>query len=171
MLTFALVALLLAPQVLSAAAPKPKYFQITAIGAVNRKSRLQCWQLSTPFFVSNATTEDLVGADFEFLGPMDNATYGVVPANYESAAHRDHVEYLAVLSGLAQITIPGTAQSVAVGPGGTDFIIAADTSAVSDTGHATAYPSSNKTTVLAVQPKGGAVPDHTVVHDGPCKVA
>ena len=49
------------------------------------------------------------------------------------------------------------------------MIIAADTSNVSQKGHNTDYPSDQETTAIQIPIHGGVVPEHTVLHAGPCK--
>jgi len=48
------------------------------------------------------------------------------------------------------------------------LIVAADTADVSKFGHITTYPSDADTITLQIPFAGGKVPDHTVVHEGPC---
>jgi hypothetical protein len=71
------------------------------------------------------------------------------------------------LSGLAHITLPNsTAEALIVG-GDNGLIFAADTQNVSSSGHATNYPSREETRALQI-PTGGIIPQHTVLHSGPC---
>lgn len=48
------------------------------------------------------------------------------------------------------------------------MILAVDTAAVSTFGHNTTYPSKETTVALQIPVEGGLVPNHTVVHTGPC---
>ncbi|KAI9834168.1 MAG: hypothetical protein M1826_005279 [Phylliscum demangeonii] len=168
--SLASIVLLLAPYIIGAVARPYNYFQITAITACNRQSKLECWQLSSPIFVSNTSTEDIAGGQFQSLGPVEGSTYGVVPPRFESGNHVDRVEFLAILSGLAHITIANSTDEVWIGPGYEDFILTTDTSNISDIGHDVTFPTDQPTTSLQVQPAGGVVPDHIVLHQGPCIV-
>lgn len=49
------------------------------------------------------------------------------------------------------------------------MILAVDTSDVSTYGHNTTYPSNETTIALQIPVEGGLVPNHTVVHSGPCE--
>lgn len=73
------------------------------------------------------------------------------------------------LSGLAYITLPAdNTTSVYVSGGQFGLIFAADTADVSGTGHSTAYPGTTETVALQVPTLDNEIPDHTVLHTGPC---
>lgn len=58
---------------------------ITAIGASDGKSTLECWQLDAPFVVSNAAgTKGSVTAQ---LGNVASASFLVVPADFDGGLH------------------------------------------------------------------------------------
>lgn len=62
-----------------------RYLNLTTTAAVNNKSTLQCWQLSTPFTTS--TQPGTVGSMAIQLGGLANATYSIIPAGTNSGAH------------------------------------------------------------------------------------
>ncbi|KAI9800183.1 MAG: hypothetical protein M1826_005361 [Phylliscum demangeonii] len=171
--TLTLITLLLAPYLTGTVAHQRRpsnRFQLTAISAAKRQSRLECWQLSRPEFVSNSTNEDISGVNIELLGPIDNVAIVIVPPEIDVGEHRDRVEYVAVLTGLLHISIPNTTQELWLGPGQTKLMLATDTSLVSDLGHESTFPTSQQTTAVQIQPVGGVVPDHVVLYDGPCRL-
>lgn len=45
---------------------------------------------------------------------------------------------------------------------------AADTAAVSAQGHRTQFPGTTETVILTIPAKDGLVPEHVVLHNGPC---
>jgi hypothetical protein len=66
--------------------------------------------------------------------------------------------------------VPGSKESAYIVGGGTKGVIfAADTKAVSESGHTTFYPSSQQTVALQLPTPGGAIPEHKVLYRGPCK--
>ena len=81
-----------------------------------------------------------------------------------------YCRYVVFLSGLAHITVPGVPESESAwiqgGQGSNSIIFAADTVETSGDGHSTTYPSNVET--LAIPIKLVQVPEHTVLHDGPC---
>jgi hypothetical protein len=48
------------------------------------------------------------------------------------------------------------------------LIIAVDNAVVSEYGHITTYPSDADTAALQVPFSSGVIPNHTVLHQGPC---
>lgn len=77
--------------------------------------------------------------------------------------------YVAFLSGLAHITIPGSDEEVTIKGGAGGLIIAADTADVSEQGHITQYPGDTPTAALQIPFKDGKIPPHRVLHRGPCR--
>jgi hypothetical protein len=75
--------------------------------------------------------------------------------------------WVVFLTGLAHITIPNTTAQAFVTGGKDGVIFAADVAAVSSSGHSTNYPSNAETIALQI-PTGGAIPQHNVLHPGPC---
>jgi hypothetical protein len=105
------------------------------------------------------------------LGGLSNASFSILPPGFNAGVHNaPNVQYVAFLSGLAHVTVPGkgTNTSVFVQGGANGIIFAADTAAVSSSGHTTVYPSGEDTRVLQIPTLGGAIPQHTVLHAGPC---
>jgi len=76
--------------------------------------------------------------------------------------------WVAFLSGLAHITLPNSTAEAFVTGGANGLIFAADTAARSTFGHSTNYPGNSETRVLQI-PTGGGIPNHNVLHSGPCK--
>ena len=60
-------------------------FNVTAIGAKNGHSTLECWQLDTP--VSISTAPGTAGSAVAFLGGTANASYTVLPPNFDGGIH------------------------------------------------------------------------------------
>lgn len=58
---------------------------VTALGAANGASTLECWQLESPFSIS-AQPGTAGSASFE-LGDVANFTYAVIPAGYDGGLH------------------------------------------------------------------------------------
>lgn len=58
---------------------------ITAIGASNGSSTLECWQLEEPFFVS--TIPGVTGSASALLGDTANITVTVLPAAFDGGWH------------------------------------------------------------------------------------
>lgn len=79
------------------------------------------------------------------------------------------LRYVAFLSGLAHITLSNSIQEAWIPGGKNGLIIAADTAAVSEKGHTTQYPSDKETIALAIPTVEGKLPEHRVLHDGPCR--
>jgi hypothetical protein len=69
---------------------------------------------------------------------------------------------------LAHITFPNATDEVWVQGGKYGLIIAVDKAAVSKYGHNTTYPSDADTVTLQVPFSSGVIPNHTVLHNGPC---
>ena len=76
---------------------------------------------------------------------------------------------MAFLPGVAHFTLPDSPVAATIHGGRNGLIIAADRSNVSEKGHNTDYPSGQETTAIQIPTQGGAVPEHTVLHVGPCK--
>lgn len=58
---------------------------ITAVGAQNGASTLECWSMDTPF--SLATTPGIAGSSIIVLGNVTNFTYVVIPAGLDAGLH------------------------------------------------------------------------------------
>lgn len=98
-------------------------------------------------------------------------SYSVLPPNFNAGVHNaPTTQWVAFLSGLAHITLPNSTVDAYVPGGKNGFIFAADTAAVSATGHSTNYPSDCETIALQI-PTGGTIPKHNVLHPGPCEQA
>lgn len=76
--TAALLAALLQPSV-------ALQFNITALGAANNASTIECWQMDTPFTIS--TQQGTAGSAQLQLGNASTVSYSVLPAQYDAGVH------------------------------------------------------------------------------------
>ena len=168
----------------------PTFLNITAISAQNGLSVLECWQILPGFTTSSQA--GTAGASILQLGNVANMSYSVIPPKFNAGLHNapttqyvtsrtsthslilTHIpsleRWVAFLSGLAHITLPNSTVDAYVPGGKNGFIFAADTAAVSANGHSTNYPSGSETIALQI-PTGGTIPQHNVLHSGPCELA
>ena len=58
---------------------------VTAIVPCENVSHFECWELDNPFTSSNQP--GLVNSKTTFLGDLENMTYNVVPAGFDSGFH------------------------------------------------------------------------------------
>ncbi|TFK47212.1 hypothetical protein OE88DRAFT_827783 [Heliocybe sulcata] len=143
---------------------------LTALTAHNGASVFECWALQPGF--TSSTQSGTAGALSLQLGNLANASYSILPAEFDAGRHNaPNVQYVVFLSGLAHITLPNSTAEAWVVGGENGMIIAADTAAVSTYGHITTYPSTMQTVALQIPTEGGIVPNHTVLHSGPCTTA
>jgi hypothetical protein len=61
------------------------HLNVTAITARRGNSSFECWQLSAPLQQSNQP--GIVGTATTFLGDVNNMTYAVIPAGFDSGYH------------------------------------------------------------------------------------
>lgn len=73
-------ALLLQP-----AAVQALNLNITALGAANNASTLECWQMDTPFAIS--TQQGTAGSAQLQLGNTSAISYSVLPAQFDAGVH------------------------------------------------------------------------------------
>ncbi|ROV96569.1 hypothetical protein VMCG_07822 [Cytospora schulzeri] len=141
---------------------------ITALGAANNASTLECWQMDTPFAIS--TQQGTSGSAQLQLGNASTMSYSVLPAQYDAGVHNAPAnQWVIFLTGLAYITLPADNTTSAYVSGGQfGLIFAADTSDVSGTGHSTAYPGITETVAIQIPTQDGEIPLHTILHNGPC---
>jgi hypothetical protein len=78
--------------------------------------------------------------------------------------------WVVFLAGEAHVTLANSSDQAFIFGGANGLIFAADTAAVSAKGHSTNYPSNSETIALQI-PTGGTIPDHNVLHSGPCTPA
>lgn len=71
--------------ILGAAAQSKERFNLTAIGAANGKSTLECWQIKRPFDVS--TDPGTAGTKAQQLGDLTNLTLSVLPPKFDGGLH------------------------------------------------------------------------------------
>lgn len=58
---------------------------ITAIGAANDASTLECWQMDAPF--ESSATPGVSGSATALIGTAENITYTVLPAAFDGGLH------------------------------------------------------------------------------------
>ncbi|KAJ6443755.1 small secreted protein [Purpureocillium lavendulum] len=143
---------------------------LTAIGASNGESTLECWQLDSPFKLSTgAGTSGALGL---FLGDLSNATYTVLPGRFDGGLHRAPAQqFVLFTSGLIHITLPNGTDEAWIQGGKYGLIIAADTADVSTHGHRTRYPSAADTVGIQFPIKPGTKFEYKRLHHGPCREA
>lgn len=78
----------------------------------------------------------------------------------------DPCRYVVFLSGLAEVSVPGSGSSGFVLGGADGILFAADTQALSPHGHVTKYLA--KTVALEIPTLHGKIPAHKVLHAGGC---
>jgi len=145
----------------------PTFLNVTALWAENGASVLQCWQILPGFTTSSQS--GTAGASILQLGALSNMSYSVIPPGFNAGLHNAPTEqWVAFLSGLAHVTLPGSDVDAFITGGANGLIFAADTAARSTKGHNTTYPSSKETRVLQI-PTGGGIPNHNVLYSGPCR--
>ncbi|KAI0839542.1 hypothetical protein F5Y06DRAFT_295568 [Hypoxylon sp. FL0890] len=143
---------------------------VTAISARGGSSTLECWQMDKPFDISSQPGTS--GAAVATLSSASNLSYIIIPPNYDGRLHNaPHAQWVVFASGLAYITLPEHDSTNALISGGEfGLIFAADTADVSREGHRTQYPGITETIVLQIPTCDGNVPDHSILHMGPCGV-
>ncbi|KAI4860541.1 hypothetical protein F4820DRAFT_461604 [Hypoxylon rubiginosum] len=146
-------------------------FNVTAVSAQNGSSILQCWQMDKPFETSSQP--GTTGTSLLMLSDVSNLTYGIIPPNSDGGWHNaPKVQWVVYTSGLAYITLPDdTETSVMVSGGEFGIIFAADTTDVSEKGHRTQYPGMTETTALEIPTSDGKIPEHRLLHTGPCSTS
>ncbi|KAH6616833.1 hypothetical protein C7974DRAFT_290972, partial [Boeremia exigua] len=141
---------------------------ITAIAAANNASRLECWQLAAPAVPGR-------GALNYPLGDLEDAFVGVIPPNTTTGTigNAERVQFSLFLTGLAHIStphsgLPAYLNEVFIAGGARGMLIAADLKEVAASGHVTVFPGLESTVIAQFPVKGGKVPEHEVLHVGPC---
>lgn len=71
--------------VLSASLAAALNLNVTALGAANGASTLECWQLESPFSISSQA--GTAGSASLNLGDAANLTYAVIPAGFDGGLH------------------------------------------------------------------------------------
>ncbi|KAI0803632.1 hypothetical protein GGR55DRAFT_392099 [Xylaria sp. FL0064] len=141
---------------------------VTAISASNGPSTLECWQLNTPF--DNPTQPGVLGTAQLLLGATSSLSYSIAPPNHDRGLHNaPQKQWVAVISGAVYITLPDddtTDAYIFGGPFG--LIFAADTQDVSTKGHRTQHIGLTETVIFEIPTADGKVPEHHVLHLGPC---
>ncbi|KAF3059424.1 hypothetical protein GL218_04546 [Daldinia childiae] len=129
---------------------------VTAVGARDGSSTLECWQMNVPFKTS--VDPGTAGGFVTTLRNVSNVTYSILPS-----------QWVYFTTGLAYITLPDDRDTSAFINGGQfSLVFAADTAAVSRKGHRTQYPGITESIALQIPTSDGKVPEHNVLHMGPC---
>ncbi|KAK5636429.1 hypothetical protein RRF57_012141 [Xylaria bambusicola] len=144
------------------------YLNVTAISARNGSSVLECWQMTQPFDTS--TEPGISGTAQVTLSNASSLAYSVLPPNFDGGVHHAPAnQWVAFIAGLAYITLPDDDTAGAYISGGQfGLIFAADTEYISVKGHRTQYPGLTETVALRIPTADGKVPEHQVLHPGPC---
>ncbi|KAI1642225.1 uncharacterized protein F4817DRAFT_362429 [Daldinia loculata] len=144
------------------------YLNVTAIGARDGSSTLECWQMNVPFKTSSEP--GTAGGLVTTLGNVSNVSYSILPPQYDGGLHNaPYVQWVYFTTGLAYITLPDDKDTSAFVNGGQfSLIFVADTAAVSQRGHHTQYPGITESISLLIPTSDGKVPEHNVLHIGPC---
>ncbi|KAI0261179.1 hypothetical protein BC834DRAFT_830699 [Gloeopeniophorella convolvens] len=146
----------------------PTALNVTALTGHNGVSVLECWELVPGFATSSQS--GTAGASILQLGNLANASYSVIPPNFNAGFHNaPNVQWVVFISGLAHITLANSSVDAFVVGGENGVLIAADTPDVSAQGHSTVYPSGVATHAIQIPTEGGVVPPHNVLYEGPCR--
>ncbi|KAF1969176.1 hypothetical protein BU23DRAFT_591730 [Bimuria novae-zelandiae CBS 107.79] len=165
--TLCLIAFLLQLFLINAAAQE-KHLNITAIGAANGRSTIECWQITRPFDIS--TDPGTAGTAAQQLGDPTNLTLTILPPKFDGGLHNaPFVQYVAFTSGVAVVSLPDSKEKATIIGGKYGLIIAADIASVSKQGHITRYPTSSTTTALQIRMKDNTPPAHSLLHYGACR--
>ncbi|KJZ73807.1 hypothetical protein HIM_04309 [Hirsutella minnesotensis 3608] len=145
---------------------KPEFLNLTAIGASDGRSTIECWQLG-PF--DKSSQPGTSGTRFLKLGDISTGTYSVLPPDFDGGRHNAPAfQYVFFASGLAHITLPNGTDEAWVHGGKHGLIIAADTKEMSKHGHITRYPGKDNTVALQIPIKEGSDLKHKMLHKGAC---
>ncbi|KAI0097212.1 hypothetical protein GGR51DRAFT_566758 [Nemania sp. FL0031] len=144
---------------------------VTAIGARDGSSTLECWQMDQPF--NTSTQPGTSGSAMASLGNVSTISYSILPSQFDGGIHNaPQNQWVAFTAGLAYITLPDDNSTSAYVSGGQfGLIFAADTKDVSSKGHRTQYPGITETIALQIPTADGKVPEHRILHDGPCGIS
>ncbi|KAB5515620.1 hypothetical protein GE09DRAFT_576139 [Coniochaeta sp. 2T2.1] len=170
---------------LAALADSQLRLNVTAIGAANGVSTLECWEVDSPFHTSSDSATK--GASVAILGNVSTLTWAVMPPGhvdqhntpYNQQVHMslpaagrpfaNYCRWVVLLKGFGQITLPHDNTTGAYITGGEfGVIFAADTSDVSCDGHISTNIGSTEFVSLMISTQDGTVPEHEILHTGPC---
>ncbi|RCI17271.1 hypothetical protein L249_3153 [Ophiocordyceps polyrhachis-furcata BCC 54312] len=141
----------------------PPSLNLTALSASNGMTTIECWQVG-PFVSSNDAGTS--GVPSYFFGDVVNATYSVIPPNFDGGLHNaPSFQFVFFAAGSARITLPNGTEEATVGLGKNRLIIAGDTADVSTLGHRTQYLGGDKTVAMQVPIKDPKNFNHTVLHN------
>ncbi|KAI6365096.1 hypothetical protein MCOR25_005489 [Pyricularia grisea] len=133
---------------------------VTAIGAQNGASTIECWEVDSPIDAEGNLS----------LGNVQNITWSVVPPGKSEGPHNAPYNlWLFLLKGMFHFTLPGNDSTDAyLTAGEFGLLFAADTADVSVTGHASASLGNTETVFARMATEGGGLPNHRRVHMGAC---
>ncbi|KAI4119295.1 MAG: hypothetical protein LQ345_000764 [Seirophora villosa] len=173
----------------------PQPLNITTLtGNAARESIFECWSVSD---LRVSTVPGIQGALVGSLAPGSALNYFNIPAKFDGGLHNAPViqlkgekkkkkkaearyanfanqitkknRWVYFTSGLAVISLPASnAKATTIRGGANGLILAADIANVSTQGHTTVYPGKTQTVGLTIPLVGNRVPEHTVLHPGPC---
>jgi hypothetical protein len=144
----------------------PKLFNVTALGAKDGKTTIECWQLANPFLTSSQIGTP--GAAQTQLSPsLLNMSYTVVPAGYTPGLHNvPAVQWGLWITGGIHITLPNSTEYVNFTAGQNAFILVTDTPERSALGHDTYFL--KETVLIQIPIKDDVIPEHKSLHMGGC---
>ncbi|KAI7908924.1 hypothetical protein M0657_012073 [Pyricularia oryzae] len=120
---------------------------VTAIGAQNGASTIECWEVDSP------------------IDAEGNLSLG----NSEGPHNAPYNLWLFLLKGMFHFTLPGNDSTDAyLTAGEFGLLFAADTADVSVTGHSSASLGNTETVFARMATEGGGLPNHRTVHMGAC---
>jgi hypothetical protein len=82
---FQVVAFLFQLMFLTAVAQNTTHMNITAIGAADSRSTIECWQITRPFDVS--ADPGTAGTKAQQLGDTTNLTFTILPPKFDGGLH------------------------------------------------------------------------------------
>ncbi|EDU41466.1 small secreted protein [Pyrenophora tritici-repentis] len=149
--------------------PSTSLFNITALTAANNASRLECWQLTAAPVLGGG------GVNYALGDAFTQARLGIIPPNTTTGtlSNAPRIQYTIFLSGLAYVRTPDSGlpnhlNEVYITGGRYGMLLAADVKQVAHKGHVTTFPGLQRTLIAQFPVAGNKVPEHTLVHEGPC---
>ncbi|KAJ7483283.1 hypothetical protein FB451DRAFT_1129183 [Mycena latifolia] len=148
----------------------PQNLTLTALVGKNNISSLECWAM-TPELVKSTATGTVGALSYTNLGATGNSNYSLYTVFTDAGLHHAPApQYVIILTGAGELSFPSADLSEwSLGGNYTlvagDILIAADTAAVSTTGHNSVWQAGTSTLQM---PFAGDIPSHVVLYDGGC---
>ncbi|KAK2759396.1 hypothetical protein FQN54_002874 [Arachnomyces sp. PD_36] len=148
--------------------PTERRLNVTAVSAEYGHSTLECWEVDTPYFVSDDPAT--IGARMANLGNVSTLSWTVAPAGqYVGPHHAPNNQWVVLIQGFGEIgLVNDNSTSAFVTPGNSGLIFAADTPDVSSDGHTSRYLGNTESVYLQIPTLDGMIPEHDILHMGPC---